>query len=61
MEPGPPYEDGPHLYENSMKFKVLDILLKRLLTKGDKILIFSQMTRLLDILDDYLRWKGIDY
>lgn len=61
MEPGPPYEDGPHLYENSMKFKVLDVLLKKLLAKGSKVLIFSQMTRLLDILDDYLRFKNIPY
>lgn len=28
MEPGPPYSDGPHLFENCMKFKVLDALLK---------------------------------
>lgn len=61
MEPGPPYTDGPHLYENCMKFKVLDVLLKKLLKKGAKVLIFSQMTRLLDILDDYLRFKQIPY
>lgn len=61
MEPGPPYEDGPHLYENCMKFKVLDTLLRKLIAKGDKILIFSQMTRLLDILDDYLRFREYKY
>ena len=61
MEPGPPYIDGPHLYDNWMKFKVLDLLLKRLIDKGSKVLIFSQMTRLLDILDDYLRFKSIPY
>ena len=61
MEPGPPYEEGSHLFENSMKFKVLDVLLKKLLAKGAKVLIFSQMTRLLDILDDYLRLKHIPY
>jgi SWI/SNF-related matrix-associated actin-dependent regulator of chromatin subfamily A member 5 len=61
MEPGPPYDDGPHLYENSMKFRVMDVLLKKLIEKGAKILIFSQMTRLLDILDDYLRFKQIPY
>lgn len=44
-----------------MKFKVLDLLLKRLIDKGSKVLIFSQMTRLLDILDDYLRFKSIPY
>lgn len=61
MEPGPPFIDGPHLYENSMKCKVLDVLLKRLFDRGSKVLIFSQMTRLLDILDDYLRFKNIPY
>ena len=61
MEPGPPYEDGEHLYENSMKLKVLNKLIEKLLSQGDKILIFSQMTRLLDILDDYLRFKKIKY
>ena len=61
MEPGPPYEDGPHLYENSMKFKVMDVLLKKIIEKGSKVLIFSQMTKLLDILDDYLRFKNIPY
>ena len=61
MEPGPPYEEGSHLFENSMKLKVLDVLLKKLLAKGDKVLIFSQMTRLLDILDDYLKFKEYKY
>lgn len=58
VEPGPPYEDGEHLVEASMKFKVLDMLLPKLLAKGCKILIFSQMTRLLNILDDFLRFRG---
>ena len=30
MEAGPPFLDGPHIYENCMKMKVLDILLKKL-------------------------------
>lgn len=58
VEPGPPYEDGEHLVEASMKFKVLDMLLPKLLAKDCKILIFSQMTRLLNILDDFLRFRG---
>lgn len=44
-----------------MKFKILDVLLKKLFDQGDRVLIFSQMTRLLDILDDYLRSKGYKY
>lgn len=61
VEPGPPFVDGEHIIENSMKFKVLDSLIPKLLNQGCKILIFSQMTRLLDILDDFLRMRGFKY
>ena len=33
----------------------------KLKKKGDRVLIFSQMTRLLDILEDYMRLKGYGY
>ena len=39
------------------KFKVLDQLLEALLEKKHKVLIFSQMTKMLDILGDYLMFK----
>jgi SNF2 family DNA or RNA helicase len=61
IEPGPPYIDGEHIIEVSMKFKVLDHLIPKLLAQGCKILIFSQMTRLLNILDDFLRIRGFRY
>lgn len=61
VEPGPPFIDGEHLVENCMKFKVLDLLLPKLVKQGCKVLIFSQMTRLLDILDDFLRFRGFRY
>merc|ERR1719412_3174305 len=38
--------------------KVLDQLLMNLLDRGHKVLIFSQMTRMLDILGDYLAHKN---
>lgn len=44
-----------------MKFKVLDLLLPKLFKQGFKVLIFSQMTRLLNILDDYIRFRGFKY
>lgn len=38
---------------------VLDRLLKKLYDeKGHRVLIFSQMTNLLDILQDYCVWRG---
>lgn len=64
VEPGPPYVDGPHLVENSGKLLVVDKLIQRILDKkSDKnqILIFSQMTKMLDILDDYCRSRGISH
>lgn len=43
------------------KMKMLDRMLPALLKKGHKMLIFSQMTRMLDILEDYLIIRKIDY
>jgi len=60
-EPGPPFSDGPHLWENSGKMQLLNKLLPKLKSRGSRVLIFSQMTRLLDILEDYLRLVGHEY
>ncbi|XP_001632824.2 SWI/SNF-related matrix-associated actin-dependent regulator of chromatin subfamily A member 5 [Nematostella vectensis] len=60
-EPGPPYTTDVHLIENSGKMRVLDKLLARLKQEGSRVLIFSQMTRLLDILEDYCLWRQYDY
>lgn len=45
----------------SGKFRLLNRMLPRLKAGGHKVLIFSQMTKLLDILQDYLEWKEYDY
>lgn len=45
------------LVKNSSKFKILDQLLNNL--KGHKILIFSQFTKTLDLISDYLTYKLI--
>lgn len=50
-EEGPPYVDGPHIWENSGKMQLLHKLLSKLQAKDSKVLIFSQMTRMLDILE----------
>lgn len=44
---------GEHVVTNSGKFALLDRLLPRLKKDGHRVLIFSQMTRVLDILEDY--------
>ena len=43
------------------KLQVLDQMLARLMQDGHKTLVFSQMTRLLDILVSYLEMKGIPF
>lgn len=60
-EPGPPYTDGPHLWENSGKMSLLHKLLPKLKAQGSRVLIFSQMTRVLDILEDYFRLLNYRY
>ncbi|XP_045393940.1 probable global transcription activator SNF2L1 isoform X3 [Lemur catta] len=60
-EPGPPYTTDEHVVSNSGKMVVLDKLLAKLKEQGSRVLIFSQMTRLLDILEDYCMWRGYDY
>ncbi|CAI0466679.1 unnamed protein product [Linum tenue] len=57
-EPGPPYTTGDHLVENAGKMVLLDKLLPKLKERDSRVLIFSQMTRLLDILEDYLMYRG---
>jgi SWI/SNF-related matrix-associated actin-dependent regulator of chromatin subfamily A member 5 len=67
IEPGPPFEDGPHLVSNSGKMIVVDKLVEKILSQctsdgvPNQILIFSQMTKMLDILDDYCRYRKIDH
>ncbi|CCD24877.1 DNA translocase NDAI_0E00610 [Naumovozyma dairenensis CBS 421] len=60
-EPGPPYTTDEHLVFNAGKMIVLDKLLKRLKEKGSRVLVFSQMSRLLDILEDYCYFRGFNY
>ena len=60
-EPGPPYTTDEHLVNNAAKMVMLDKLLKRLKNQGSRVLIFSQMSRLLDILEDYSVMRGYQY
>jgi SWI/SNF-related matrix-associated actin-dependent regulator of chromatin subfamily A member 5 len=60
-EPGPPYTNDEHLVYNSGKMVLLDKLLPRLRAQGSRVLIFSQMTRVLDILEDYLVLRDYRY
>ncbi|KAK3270878.1 hypothetical protein CYMTET_20748 [Cymbomonas tetramitiformis] len=53
------YPSPEELVEQCGKFKLLDRLLTQLKARGHKVLIFSQMTRMLDIIESYLQQKGL--
>jgi SWI/SNF-related matrix-associated actin-dependent regulator of chromatin subfamily A member 5 len=60
-EPGPPYTTDEHLVNNAAKMVMLDRLLKRMKAQGSRVLIFSQMSRVLDIMEDYSVMRGYQY
>lgn len=49
------------LVMSSGKMVLLDKLLARLRQDGHRVLIFSQMVRMLDIMQDYLQLRGYQY
>ena len=52
---------GEHVIQNCGKMVLVDKLLKRLQEKGHRVLIFTQMTRILDILEDVMVIRGYKY
>ncbi|KAL3446648.1 SNF2 family N-terminal domain-containing protein [Aspergillus insuetus] len=60
-EPGPPYTTDEHLVDNAGKMVILDRLLSRMQQQGSRVLIFSQMSRVLDILEDYCVFREYKY
>ena len=46
-----------NLYRSSGKFELLDRVLPKLRATGHKVLIFTQMTKILDLMEDYLHWR----
>ncbi|KAM9482671.1 chromodomain-helicase-DNA-binding protein 1-like [Clarias gariepinus] len=56
-----PFEIGEHLVEASGKLTLLDPMLAHLFKEGHRVLLFSQMTSMLDIVQDYLEYRGYSY
>ncbi|XP_054858987.1 chromodomain-helicase-DNA-binding protein 1-like isoform X2 [Eublepharis macularius] len=56
-----PFVVGNHLVDVSGKLSLLDKLLSFLHTGGHRVLLFSQMTQMLDILQDYMDYRGYSY
>jgi ATP-dependent helicase STH1/SNF2 len=46
-----------NLYRSSGKFEMLDRMLPKLRATGHKVLIFTQMTKILDLMEDFLSWR----
>ncbi|XP_013117315.2 chromatin-remodeling complex ATPase chain Iswi [Stomoxys calcitrans] len=59
-EEGPPFKTDMNLVNNSGKMMVLDKLLPKLKAQGCKVLLFCTMTRMLNILEDYLDWRSYE-
>ncbi|OBA22461.1 hypothetical protein METBIDRAFT_39133 [Metschnikowia bicuspidata var. bicuspidata NRRL YB-4993] len=60
-EPGPPFTTDEHLVANAGKMIILDKMLRKFKAQGSRVLIFSQMSRLLDILEDYCFLRDYEY
>lgn len=60
-EPGPPYVTDEKLVQDSGKLVLLDKLLRKYKAQGSRVLIFSQMSRVLDILEDYCFLREYEY
>ncbi|KNH48515.1 hypothetical protein EDEG_05102 [Edhazardia aedis USNM 41457] len=56
-----PFTTDEHLVYNSGKMILLDKLLKYLKERKSRVLIFSQMSRMLDILEDYCDFRGFSF
>jgi Superfamily II DNA/RNA helicases, SNF2 family len=52
---------GEHLIQHSGKMKLIDRLLPKLYEGGSQVLIFSQMTTMLDILEDYCFYRNFKF
>ncbi|XP_052257298.1 probable global transcription activator SNF2L2 isoform X2 [Dreissena polymorpha] len=52
---------GPDLYRVAGKFELLDRILPKMKSQNHKVLLFSQMTSLLSILEDYFLFRGYRY
>ena len=50
-----------HLYLNCGKMTLVHKLLRKMKERGHRVLMFSQMTRMIDILEDYCISQGYEY
>ncbi|XP_029437894.1 chromodomain-helicase-DNA-binding protein 3 isoform X1 [Rhinatrema bivittatum] len=53
--------EGSALIKSSGKLMLLQKMLRKLKEQGHRVLIFSQMTKMLDLLEDFLDYEGYKY
>ncbi|KAJ3311910.1 hypothetical protein HDV04_003518 [Boothiomyces sp. JEL0838] len=59
MNPG--HITDRNLFRVSGKFELLDRILPKFQVKDHRVLMFFQMTQIMDIMEDYLRWKNFSF
>ncbi|KAL2087284.1 hypothetical protein ACEWY4_018343 [Coilia grayii] len=55
------FVQGPDLYRASGKFELLDRILPKLRATNHKVLLFCQMTSLMNIMEDYFAYRNFKY
>uniref|UniRef100_A0A8B9HEE6 Chromodomain helicase DNA binding protein 3 n=1 Tax=Astyanax mexicanus TaxID=7994 RepID=A0A8B9HEE6_ASTMX len=53
--------EGSSLTKSSGKLMLLQKMLRKLKEQGHRVLVFSQMTKMLDLLEDFLDYEGYKY
>jgi SWI/SNF-related matrix-associated actin-dependent regulator of chromatin subfamily A member 5 len=61
VEPDGADEFGEHIIEASGKLTLVDKLTKKILPKGEQILLFSCFTGTLNIIEDFCAMRNIEY
>jgi ATP-dependent helicase STH1/SNF2 len=59
MSPGTSVNDL--IWRTAGKFELLDRVLPKFQVTGHRVLMFFQMTAIMDIMEDYMRYKGIQF
>lgn len=49
------------IWRTAGKFELLDRILPKLRATGHRVLMFFQMTQIMNIMEDFLRWRDISY
>ncbi|KAG7835137.1 hypothetical protein KL943_002452 [Ogataea angusta] len=57
----PSHENNDTIWRVSGKFELLDRILPKFRASGHRVLMFFQMTQIMDIMEDFLRFRGMHY